>query len=164
MPDTYGGALVLIIVNAAVVFVALGVLSLIIRAIHMIPSRPNSQDDNDRLQARQKELAILTGFPSDESFEDNGSFVDKAEGDSSDEISEEVQAVVAAALEAYMSSRESVETPVLLRATKGSGAWGCMSKRKLCDRQRGSLWRCGRYTSPESSSTAGKRRCYGRWI
>ena len=130
----------------------------------MISPKINSHEEDDGLQARQKQAAILTGFLPDESPEDSGFYMEGTAGDSSDQISGEANAVVAAALEAYMSSRESVETPVFLRATKGSGAWGCMSKRKLCDRQRGSLWRCGRYTSPESSSTAGKRRCYGRWI
>jgi hypothetical protein len=145
------------------VFLALWFLSLIIRAIHMISPKINSHEEDDGLQARQKQAAILTGFLPDESPEDSGFYMEGTAGDSSDQISGEANAAVVAALEAYMSLREPLATPVFLRQIKDSGAWGRMAKYQPCVRQPGSFRRYGCYTNRESSTTAGKGRCNDRW-
>jgi len=164
LPDTFGGALALIAVNATVVFLALAGLSLIIRVTHGILSKFGSKDENDGSKARQEEFAVLTGFLPDESSEDIEGYPDTAERHSTHAISEEVQAAIAAALEAYMSPREAVATPVFLRRTNGSGAWGRMARYRLCARGPGSSWKRGWPANERASNPAGQGRCHGSWM
>ncbi len=112
LPDSFLGGLIMTLVNMTVVFLVLGFLALVIRAVHSVIARVQPEEG----QLPQRSVLVVSSH----------SEAEEGEMLLPDNIDPAKKAAILAAISMYLGKPE---TAMFLRDTRDSGAWGKQSRR-----------------------------------